>query len=421
MSTALAVAGVTAVLRGMLESWLGDQNANAALGGANADVTAVAPDTIELTGPNATPRLNLFLHQVSQNAGWRNVQQPSLDSAGNRTSSPPLALDLHYLLTAYGPAELQSEVLLGYGMQRLHHVPVLDRQEIAARLPAALQGSNLGRQMELIKVTPVPMGSEELSKLWTALQAKYRPSAAYHVSVVLIETPTEGRAPQPVLSRGPIDPVTNREQGIVAVPDVWPSVPVLGAVRPSGGQLGAELNQSVDVDGRNLGGIARTAILDSRIHDVIRDVSAAAGTSPTLVTFTVPNAPVQLPAGVYALRVRIAPSAGAPPRETNTLPLAIVPSIVSATLVSVDAQRTATITINVRPQVRPYQAAALLIEGRAVPSEPHPATTAALTFVVTDTVPGSYLVGVRVDGIDSVLVNQSVTPPAFAGTTLVIP
>jgi hypothetical protein len=73
MSTALAVAGVTAVIRGLLESWLADQDANTALGGANAAVTALPPDLIELSGSNAGPKLNLFLHQVSPNPGWRNV------------------------------------------------------------------------------------------------------------------------------------------------------------------------------------------------------------------------------------------------------------------------------------------------------------------------------------------------------------
>ena len=165
MSDARAVAGVTAVLRGMLASWLSDQNANAALGGANAGVTAVPPDTIELTGANATPRLNLFLHRVSHNGGWRNVDLPSRDPRGRRSSEPPLALDLHYLLTAYGPRELQAEVLLGFGMQLLHEVPVLDRDAIQARLPAPLRPSQLARQVELIKITPEPMTTEELEAL----------------------------------------------------------------------------------------------------------------------------------------------------------------------------------------------------------------------------------------------------------------
>ncbi len=140
-------------------------------------MTAVAPDTVALSGAAAGPKLNLFLHQVSLNPGWRNADLPARDPGGRPIANPPLAVDLHYLLTAYGPEELQAEVLLGYGMQVLHERPVLARAEIEARLPVALRGSHLGRQVELIKVTPEPMSSDELSKLWSAMQAKYRPTA----------------------------------------------------------------------------------------------------------------------------------------------------------------------------------------------------------------------------------------------------
>ena len=53
---------------------------------------------------------------------------PRATRRGQRITNPPLALDLHYLLTAYGIAELQAEVLLGYGMQLLHEHPVLGRE-----------------------------------------------------------------------------------------------------------------------------------------------------------------------------------------------------------------------------------------------------------------------------------------------------
>ena len=291
MSTALAVAGVTAVIRGMLESWLGDQNANAALGGANAGVTAVAPDTIELTGANAAPQLNLFLHQVSPNSGWRNVDLPSVDPGGQQTTHPPLALDLHYLLTAYGPQELQAEVLLGYGMQLLHEMPVLDRNEIDDRLPASLRGSMLSRQVEMIRITPERMGTEELSKLWSALQAHYRPSAAYHVSVVLIQPVGAGRTAMPVLSRGPVDAGTGRERGILAEPRLLPPLPGITSVQPPDGQPGAQLGQTVTVEGHHLEGSTRSVRLEHRILEVERDIAALAGNENGSLRFTVPNQP----------------------------------------------------------------------------------------------------------------------------------
>ena len=420
MSTALAIAGVTAVMRGLIDTWLGDQDASAALGGANADVSAVAPDTIELTGPNAGPRLNLFLHHVTPNSGWQNVGLPSVDGVGTRVSSPPLALDLHYLLTAYGPAELQAEVLLGLGMQRLHQFPVLARAEIEARLPVRLRGSQLGRQVEMIRITPEPISTDELSKVWTALQAHYRPSTAYHVSVVLIETPAESRASRPVLSRGPRDPGTGRERGVVATPGLVPTVPELTELKPPAQQLGAQLGQTVELIGRNLAGTGHAVLLDSALHGVDRDAPAAPAAGGS-VTFTVPNTPAQLPVGLYGVRLRLVAPGEVDPRETNELPLSILPRIVNApTPVARNGQGTATVTVSVRPQVRPYQRASLILGAREVPAESRTATTGDLQFKVADAAPGAYVIAVRIDGIESPRVDRSASPPAFVGPTVVI-
>ena len=125
-----------------------------------------------IDGDDAVPRLNLFLYQVTPNAAWRNVDLPSRDANGRRVSNPPLALDLHYLLTAYGVADLQAEVLLGYGMQLLHENPVLSREAIrtalnpspvsGALLPSvyqALRSADLAEQVELLKITPSAMNT----------------------------------------------------------------------------------------------------------------------------------------------------------------------------------------------------------------------------------------------------------------------
>lgn len=422
MSTALAVAGVTAVLRGMLESWLADHNANAALGGASAGVTAVAPDTIDLTGSNAGPRLNLFLHRASPNQGWRNVDLPSRDDRGRRSSSPPLALDLHYILTAYGAEELQAEVLLGFGMQLLHEVPMLGRAEIEGWLPAALQPSDLGRQVEMIKITPETMNTEELSKLWSALQAHYRPSAAYHVSVVLIESTGAGRGALPVLSRGPIDPATHRERGIVAQPDLLPSLPGITAVRPPNSQPGATLGESVTVEGHHLGGSNRGVRLENQQLGIEREVAAAAGSESRLIRFTVPNLPADFAVGTYALRAFVQRPGETTRRESNRLSLTLVPEITTPLPLNVarDAQGSATVHLACRPEVRPHQRTSLIVGTREVLADAIAAATGNLTFQIPNAPVGTHFIRLRVDGIDSLLVDRSATPLAFLDRRIVI-
>ena len=63
---------------------------------------------------------------------------PSRGQNGERLTNPPLALDLRYLVTAYGREEFHSETLLGYAMQVLHENPVLTRQMVDATLKPAL-------------------------------------------------------------------------------------------------------------------------------------------------------------------------------------------------------------------------------------------------------------------------------------------
>jgi hypothetical protein len=208
MSSALAIAAVTAVLKNLLDNRLIEQGVATSLG--DVTVSALPPDRIA-TGADEHSQLNLFLYRVTPNSGWRNRSAAARNGnngsnaehkeAAGASKPVPLALDLHYLLTAYGEQDLQAEILLGYGMQLLHEAGTLQRETIhnalavtspngsAAVLPparAALAAANLADQVEQIEVVPEFLSTDEVSKLWSTLQARYRPSAAYKVSTVLI-------------------------------------------------------------------------------------------------------------------------------------------------------------------------------------------------------------------------------------------
>ena len=143
MSSHLAIASVTYVLKDLLNDGLINQNVSAATGGL-VKVTALPPDLLLEGTADKGSKLNLFMYQATPNQGWRNAGLPSRDSRGNRTANPPLALDLHYLLTAFSSEELHAEILLGYGMLLLHEHPVLTRTAIETALNAAsVSGSGL--------------------------------------------------------------------------------------------------------------------------------------------------------------------------------------------------------------------------------------------------------------------------------------
>ena len=96
MSSALAIAAITASLKDLLNDGLMDHDLSTV---GSFTVTAQPPDRVT-TGTTESDQLNLFLYQVTANSGWRNVGLPSRDRGGERITNPPLALDLHYLLMA---------------------------------------------------------------------------------------------------------------------------------------------------------------------------------------------------------------------------------------------------------------------------------------------------------------------------------
>jgi hypothetical protein len=185
---ALALASVTAVLKSLLENGLVNRGVTSALGG-DATVSALPPDRVT-SGTDERAQLNLFLYHVTPHVGLR--------AAGGAAAR---ALELHYLVTAYGAQDYQTEILLGHALQLFHERPVLTREELGATLSAltsagdgrvvppalaALDASDLAEQVEQLRIVPEFLNTEEMSKLWSALQAKFRPSATYKVSVVSI-------------------------------------------------------------------------------------------------------------------------------------------------------------------------------------------------------------------------------------------
>jgi hypothetical protein len=207
VSTPLAIAAVTAVLTDVLNRSISTADVTDILG--NTKVTAKPPDRLVPNGGTDPTGLNLFLYQVSPNQGWHNVGLPTRDTLGRRTDNAPLVLDLHYLLTATGAQDFWAEILLGYAMQGLHEAGVLSRPYIRQVLsthpnpamPPQLVNSELPEQVEQIRITQSALTIDDLYKLWSGFQGRYRLTAAYLVTAVLIESARSTRASLPVKSR----------------------------------------------------------------------------------------------------------------------------------------------------------------------------------------------------------------------------
>src|SRR5581483_7161398 len=151
-------------------------------------VSALPPDRIT-TGADERSQLNVYLYRVTPNSAWRGARVSGDGSAKSdaQPHAPLLALDLHYLLTAYGSQDLQPETLLGAALVLLQQTPLLtldalDNTDVAS--------SATQRSIHAVKLTPEFVSMEDLSKLWSSLQARYRLSATYSASFVVRDAQT---------------------------------------------------------------------------------------------------------------------------------------------------------------------------------------------------------------------------------------
>ena len=298
MSNTLAIGAVTATLRSLLETEIAHE-------GGGLRVTTLPPDKAQTFNPAADGGgwINLFLYHTQINPAWRNTSSPR-QVKPNESGFPPLGLDLFYLVTAYekmdGDSSVLAHRLLGRAMLVLHDHPLLGADEVRAVVP----DNDLADQIERVRITPHAMSLEDLSKLWMIFQTGYRISAAYQVSLVLIDSRRSARTPLPVLTRGEDD------SGPKAQADLVPPFPALLNVTLPDDQNSARVGDQVSLGGVHLDG-DNVAVRFTTIRLTNPHVEPASGTEKE-VKVTVPD----LPAGSYTIAIRVS-KAGQPDRFTN--------------------------------------------------------------------------------------------------------
>lgn len=415
MSNGYAMAGVTAVLRRRLLDAFARADVVGAIG--NAPVTVIPPDrVVQNTEPTG---VNLYLHQATPNSGWRNVGQPAFTSGGARVGTPPLALDLHYLVTAYGSEPYHAEVLLGQSMLALHDLAVVGPDEIDAALaggapppdpdlPDAVRSSRLSEQVESLRVSLEPMDPEASSRLWSAMMARYRMTAAYLVTVVLLEPAAAAGRALPVRRVGaatfPLDrPI------VEAVEDAADAdAPILSTAT-----LAIRGDRLVGEDGLGL------QVDDQAV------TPAAADVTPSRVELPLSALPTPLRAGLHTLQVVHTVDLGEPPTPHDSLrsePVAFLlrPRITAATatndsVATVDGvdRGDGTLDVTIDPAVTASTDVRVLLDhlgsdettALGVPAGngivPPATETSTVSVEYADIRTGAHLVRVLVDGAES--------------------
>jgi hypothetical protein len=396
MSNYLAVGGVSAVLRSLLANALTSGGPSSILGGSAAGITATSPDLIPV-GPDEQAGLNIFMYYASLNPALRNNDLPSRNGQGTQISNPPLALNLHYLVTAYGSNQFDPEILLAWAMKVLHDTPVVPRATIQKALDDLLStpshestlinGSLLANQIEHIRITPETLTTEEIYRLWTAFQTNYRPTTSYQVSVVVIQDTSSFASNLPVQTRS-----------VMVMPL---QSPVIDNISPNPVAAGGTLI----VQGANfLGDTPNTTFVS---------FDNAPGILPATIQgkalrVVLPNT---LQAGTRSLRVVrkvVFPTSPTPHSgfTSSPMPFQLIPTISLAAPNPVT--RGNAVTITVTPSVGSMQQATLYVGDTAIPIDQRPLsdppTSTTLSFPIPATFPvGTYPLRIEIDGAQSKL------------------
>jgi Pvc16 N-terminal domain len=150
--------------------------------------TLQGPPTAEISDlvgpmPLAPARLTIYLFDISEDMASRNRPRVRISQPPDiSVRKPPMALLLRYLLTPWSSDRLTDERMLGRAMQVFYDNAII----AGSQLLGGLAGSS-----DCLRVTLAPLGIEERSYVWQAIQQTYRVSLTYEVRVVNLDSETD--------------------------------------------------------------------------------------------------------------------------------------------------------------------------------------------------------------------------------------
>jgi hypothetical protein len=127
--------------------------------------------------------LSLYLYRVTMNEHLRGARRtPDVLS-----SNHPLSVDLHYLLTIWADDAPAEQIILAWAMRQLQQHPILDSSSLSTE---AEWGPG-----EYIQLIPSELSTEDVMRIWDALEPSYRLSVSYIARVVRIDGDAERALP----------------------------------------------------------------------------------------------------------------------------------------------------------------------------------------------------------------------------------
>lgn len=401
MSNSLAVAAVTSTIRYVVDRALQAPHVGP-VGGAL--VSTLRPEDLADTDLAGSAGVNVYCYLVTPNHAWNLTDLPTRRSDGSAVQRPIAALDLHYLITCYGAEpELEPQRLLGRTVGALSATSVLSRDVVTAALDLYgadsatlfLTDSDLASEVELVKLSPVTLSLEEMSKLWGVLDTTYQLSMTYLATVVLIAAEVTPRAALPV------------QRPALTVSTFVPTRLVDVVTDAPGDAVSA--GSTLVLRGSGLVGGPGTETM-VRLGPALLLPEPDGNANEVRVVLT-----DDVPAGVLSAQVahRSVAGAGAAPSRSvgtsNALPIVVRPQI------SVDSLNATEVTFGLSPALQPEQRVSIVLSRLSAavagvtndvdialtPIASGGAPLSTVTLAHGDIPEGTWLVRLRVDGTES--------------------
>jgi hypothetical protein len=191
-------------------------------------------------------------------------------------------------------------------------------------------------------------------------------------------------------------------------------------VAPPARQPVAAIGDTIALQGRHLDGSNREVLLTNDRFEINATIPALPPLSPSvstdaLIEFSLAGQAAALPVGVYRVAARLVRPGESDARETNRMALTLAPQMTNLPLsVARAGNGSASFTIEFTPALRPGQSAVLILGQTEYLPQGGPGSPATeLNFVIPDAPPGSHLARLRIDGIESPIIDLSAEPPAI--------
>jgi hypothetical protein len=125
--------------------------------------------------PTEGNRVSLYLYRATVNEHSRQ-QRPS---RAPQALTAPLSLDLHILLSAWGDTALDEHIMMAWAIRQLHLFPLLDASSLSPE-----PGWDAD---EVIQIVPAELSTEDIMRIWDALEPSYRLSSSYIARTVRLD------------------------------------------------------------------------------------------------------------------------------------------------------------------------------------------------------------------------------------------